>query len=146
MARGVAPLNASTTFSPAPLIAVQTVSPDIFPGYAKNRKALAVNAGFKIFLPVPPNISFPITTPKEIPRATCQRGIVGGSIRGNKRPVTRSPSLILCFLTTANRVSQKNPTTYETKIIGRTMKSPLLNTALRLRGSPDAKLDWYPAL
>ena len=35
-----------------------------------------------------------MTTPKLIPRATCQSGIVGGNVSGNKALVTRKPSLI----------------------------------------------------
>ena len=108
--KGVAPLKPSTGADEAPVTTAQTVSPDILAGKAKNRNARPVRAGLRKFLPVPPNISFPITTPKEMPRATCHRGIVGGRVSGNNRPVTRNPSLILCFLRLANSSSQKNPT------------------------------------
>ena len=65
--------------------------------------------------PVPPKISLPITTPKEIPNATCQSGIVGGTIRENKIEVTKNPSEISCLRTKANNTSQKPPTTKATK-------------------------------
>ena len=52
-----------------------------------------------------------ITMPKEIPKATCHRGMVGGSVSGNNKPLTKKPSLISCFLTIANKTSQKPPTT-----------------------------------
>ena len=41
-----------------------TLFPDIKVGYAKNANALAVSAGFRIFIPVPPKASFPIKTAK----------------------------------------------------------------------------------
>ena len=109
-ASGVAPLKMSTAAYFKCGMTVQTVSPDRFPGYAKNRNALPVNAGFKKFLPVPPKISLPMTTPKEMPMAACQRGIVGGRVKGKSMAVTKTPSLISCFLMVANRISQPNPT------------------------------------
>jgi hypothetical protein len=93
-------------------------------GYEKNKNALPVKAGFKKFRPVPPNTSLPITTPNEIPRATCHKGIVAGRVKGNNRPVTRRPSLILCPRIEAKRISQKNPTPYVTIIIGKTYRNP----------------------
>lgn len=85
-------------------------SPDIRVGYAKNRNARAVSAGLRKFLPVPPNTSLPIITPKVIPTAACQRGIVGGRVNGNSNPVTKNPSFISCPLITAPRNSHASPT------------------------------------
>ena len=50
-----------------------------------------------------------MTTPKEIPTATCHSGMVGGRVRVNSMEVTRKPSLTSWFLTAANSVSQKPP-------------------------------------
>ena len=36
--------------------------------------------------PVPPKTSFPITTPKLMPRATCQRGILGRQNEWKQKP------------------------------------------------------------
>ena len=69
-----------------------TLSPDIQVGYAKNRNALMVNAGFKIFIPVPPKTSLPITTPKITATVSIQSGISIGTINGTNIPVTRYPS------------------------------------------------------
>ena len=80
----VAPLYPST--------AVQTASPLMYAGYAKYKKALPVKAGFRKFFPVPPKISFPITTPKLIPIATIQSGKSGGQLSENKIDVTKNPS------------------------------------------------------
>src|SRR5690554_7230999 len=82
--RAVAPLKPST--------AVHTVSPEICAGYAKYRNARPVSAGFRKFLPVPPNTSLPITTPKVIPRATCHNGMVGGQMSANSTEVTKKRS------------------------------------------------------
>ena len=70
-------------------------------------KARATKAGLKILYPVPPNISLPITTPNVVARATIHNGIVGGMTKGINIPVTRNPSFISCFLTTAKIISQK---------------------------------------
>ena len=86
-------LHPSTSLSFATNNLVQT-SPLIVAGYAKKTKALAVRAGFKKFLPEPPNTSFPITTPNAIPTAACHSGSVAGSVNGYKIPVTRNPSFI----------------------------------------------------
>jgi hypothetical protein len=40
--------------------------PTLKAGYAKNRNARAVKAGFKIFMPVPPKTSLPIITAKAV--------------------------------------------------------------------------------
>ena len=87
-------------------------------GYAKYIKALPVKAGFKKFLPVPPNTSLPITIPKVIPIAACHKGKSGGQLRANKIEETNNPSLISCFLTTAKRISHKIPTANVTAYIG----------------------------
>jgi len=60
--------------------AVHTLSPDIYTGYEKNKKALASKAGLKTLYPVPPKISLPITTPKNVATATIHNGMVGGDI------------------------------------------------------------------
>ena len=78
------------TVSTAPV--TQTLSPDIHVGYAKNKNALIVKAGFKIFIPVPPNTSFPITTPKITAIDSIHSGISTGTINGTNIPVTRYPS------------------------------------------------------
>ena len=62
-------------------------------GYAKKAKALAVNAGFKIFIPVPPKTSFPIKTAKMVEIATIHRGMSIGMVIGIKSPETKKPSL-----------------------------------------------------
>ena len=58
-------------------------------GYAKNAKALVVSATFKTFIPVPPNTSFPITTPKTTAKATIQSGVSIGIIKGINIPETK---------------------------------------------------------
>ncbi len=78
-----------------------------------------MSAGLKMFMPVPPKISLPTITPKAMPSATCQSGMVGGSTSGNSMPVTRKPSLISCLRTTANRASQLPPTANVTSSTGR---------------------------
>ena len=64
-----------------------------------------------MFMPVPPKISLPMTTPKEVAIASCHSGMVGGTISGTSRPVTRKPSLTSCLRTTANTASHTPPTT-----------------------------------
>ena len=64
-----------------------------------------------MFMPVPPNISLPMTTPKEVAMASCQSGMVGGTISGTSRPVTRNPSLTSCLRTIAKIISHTPPTT-----------------------------------
>ena len=56
------------------------------------------------FLPVPPNISFPITIPNVIPKAACHKGRSGGQLRANKTDDTKKPSLISCFLIIAKEI------------------------------------------
>src|SRR5690554_7137566 len=93
-----------------PSTAVHTCSPEIEAGKAKYKNARPVNAGFKKLRPVPPNTSLPITTPKVIPNATCQRGMVAGRVKANSTEVTKKPSLISCLRTDAKTTSQKPPT------------------------------------
>jgi hypothetical protein len=78
-----------------------------------------VSAGLRKFIPVPPKISLPTTTPKEIPMATCQRGVVAGRIRGKSIQVTKNPSLTSCLRTMANNTSQRPPATMVTITMGR---------------------------
>src|SRR5690554_3740429 len=125
--RAVAPLKPST--------AVHTVSPEICAGYAKYRKARPVNAGLRKFLPVPPNTSLPITTPKLIPRATCHKGMLGGQIRANKMEVTKKPSFTSWPRFMANSTSQKPPTTKVTAYTGIKYQKPCQKLSQTLLGS-----------
>ena len=68
---------------------LQILSPLKCAGYAKNANALAVSAGFKIFIPVPPNTSLPITTANITDTANIHNGIEIGIIIGINNPVTR---------------------------------------------------------
>ena len=70
-----------------------------------------MSAGLRKFLPVPPNISLPITRPKVIPIAACHKGKSGGQLNENKIVDTKAPSLISCFLTIAKTASHPIPTT-----------------------------------
>jgi len=88
-ASGVAPEKPSTIPSPFERPSIQILSPDICEGYAKNTNALERRAGFQIFIPVPPNTSFPTITAKITERARIQRGTSTGIIRGISIPVTR---------------------------------------------------------
>ena len=67
----------------------QTLSPDILVGYAKNINALAVKAGFRIFIPVPPKTSLPTTTAKITDNANIQRGTSIGIVSGINIPETK---------------------------------------------------------
>ena len=87
----VAPLEASTP-SILSKPATQTMFPDILVGYAKNKNALAVRATFKIFIPVPPKTSLPITTAKMVAAATIHNGTSAGIIKGISIPETKNPS------------------------------------------------------
>ena len=91
------------------------MSPDQEAGYAKYKNALPVKAGFRKFFPVPPKISLPITRPTLIPKATCHNGASGGQESAKRMVVTNAPSLISCFLITANIISQPIPTMKVTK-------------------------------
>ena len=94
-----------------PLPETQTLSPEMSGAYAKKRKIRAVRAGLRMFIPVPPKISLPTTTPKAMPRATCQSGMSGGSVSGKSSEVTRNPSLISCFARTAEKIASSVPPT-----------------------------------
>ena len=48
-----------------------------------------VNAGFRMFIPVPPKTSLPITTPKITATANIHNGISTGTINGTSIPVTK---------------------------------------------------------
>ncbi len=100
------------------------MSPDIFDGYAKNRNARAKSAGFTIFIPVPPNASFPIKTANAVATPSIQRGISTGTIRGISMPVTKNPSLISCPRMYTKINSTPSPTPYETTISGSTLRNP----------------------
>ena len=71
---------------------IQTLSPDIEVGYAKKRKALAVNAIFTTFIPVPPKISFPMITANAVANPTIHRGTSAGIVSGISIPETKKPS------------------------------------------------------
>jgi len=53
--------------------------------------------------------------PKLIPSATCQSGIVAGSVSANSIEVTRNPSLISWLRVAANSVSQNPPASIVTR-------------------------------
>ena len=55
----------------------------------------------------------------EMPRATCQSGIVAGKMREKSIPVTRKPSFSSCRRTQAKRTSQNQPARNVTSITGR---------------------------
>ena len=63
-----------------------------------------------MFIPVPPNISLPITTPKITATANIHKGISIGTINGTSIPVTKYPSSTSCPFITANKNSTVNPT------------------------------------
>ena len=67
-----------------------------------------------MFIPVPPKISLPMTTPKMIPTATCQSGMSGGRVKGNSSEVTRKPSLISCLRMIEKMASAVPPATIVT--------------------------------
>ncbi|OQC43177.1 MAG: hypothetical protein BWX61_01308 [Bacteroidetes bacterium ADurb.Bin035] len=75
-----------------PLLATHIASPVILAGYAKNKNALVSNAGFRKFIPVPPNTSLPKITAKIVAIASIHNGIVGGTIKAISIPVTKKPS------------------------------------------------------
>jgi len=57
------------------------------------------NAGFNIFIPVPPKTSFPKTTAKNVAMATIHKGMSIGTIIGISIPETKNPSLTSwCFI------------------------------------------------
>jgi len=93
-------------------------------GKQKTKKALAVSAGFKIFIPVPPNTSLPITTANTTDIASIQRGTSTGIIRGINIPETKYPSLTECPLEIAKANSTPSPTAYETIKRGRNFQKP----------------------
>ncbi len=65
-------------------------------------------------MPVPPNTSLASTTPKLMPSAACHSGVVGGSVSGNRMPVTKKPSFTSTLRTIANSTSHDRPTTMVT--------------------------------
>ncbi|MNN80760.1 hypothetical protein D3C81_1975200 [compost metagenome] len=52
----------------------------------------------------------PSTTPKLMPRATCQSGMLGGRVRAKSTEVTKKPSFTSWRRMEANSTSQKPPT------------------------------------
>ena len=79
------------------------------PGRRRTRTPALPKQGSRCCSRCPRRLPFPTTTPNEIPSATCHSGTVGGRISGNSIHVTRNPSLISCFLTTANNASHTPP-------------------------------------
>jgi hypothetical protein len=57
---------------------------------AKNRNALAVSAGFKIFIPVPQKLLLPIITANIVATASIHKGTSMGIISGINMPETKS--------------------------------------------------------
>ena len=88
-----------------------------------------------MFIPVPPKISFPIMTPNAIPNAACHNGMVGGSVNGNKKPVTRKPSFTSWFQTIANATSMNPPTANEKSQMGTKKSAPYNRLAITDVGS-----------
>jgi hypothetical protein len=86
------------------------------------------------FIPVPPNTSFAMTTPKLIASAACHSGVVGGRISGKRMPVTKKPSLTSILRTTANSTSQVRPTTIVTMYSGRKYIAPCTTLSRKLAG------------
>ena len=84
-----------------------------------------VKAGFKIFIPVPPNTSLPITTPKTTATDNIHNGVSTGTINGTNIPVTKYPSSTSCPFITAKINSTKRPTPYETITNGNTFTIPI---------------------
>jgi len=70
-----------------------------------------VNAGFKIFIPVPPKTSLPKITPKITAITSIQIGVSIGIISGTSIPVTKYPSSTSCPLIVAKTNSTPRPTT-----------------------------------
>ena len=68
-----------------------------------------VRAGFKIFIPVPPKTSLPMTTPKITATANIHSGVSIGTINGTNIPVTKYPSSTSCPLITAKINSTIRP-------------------------------------
>ena len=106
----MAPLNPAGVTPVSDRPAIHTLSPESCDGYAKYKKALPVKAGLRKFFPVPPKTSLPITIPKVMPMAACHKGKSGGQLRAKRIEDTKSPSLISCLRTTANKISHKIPT------------------------------------
>ncbi len=73
-------------------VRTQTVFPDIWVGYAKNKNARVTRATLKIFMPVPPKTSLAKITAKAVATAIIQRGVSTGTIKGINIPVTKKPS------------------------------------------------------
>ena len=97
-------------------------------------------------MPTPPNISLPITTPKDVAIATCHNGMVGGIINGISAHVTKNPSLIECFLTTANKTSQNPPAINAVIRIGKMEPIPIQKFSKTERSIPDTLAACQPIL
>ena len=115
-------------------------------GKAKYIKALAVKAGLNIFVPTPPNISFPIIIPKLVPIKTCHKGTSGGIVRGISAQLTKNPSLTSCFLIIAKVSSQIAPATKVAIKIGKTYPKPKIVFASNPRSISMANAFRYPIL
>lgn len=131
---------------PSPLLrpAIQILSPEICDGYAKKTNALDSSAGFQMFIPVPPNTSFPTITANATDSARIQSGTSTGIISGISIPDTRKPSLTSWPLICAAANSIPRPTTYDTIISGRTLMNPKKNISQNPIVPPIARLCWYP--
>ena len=89
---GVAAVKPSASLFPRPStcsVLTQTASPLIFVGHAKKRNARATSAGLKMFIPVPPKISFAKITENATATASIQSGVPTGTTRGMSIPETR---------------------------------------------------------
>jgi len=65
-----------------------------------------------------------MNTPNAVPSATCQRGMVGGRVKGIRKPVTKKPSLISCPRITAKATSMAPPTAKQVMKIGKKYNDP----------------------
>ena len=111
---GVAQVKVSGRVLPRPKnvsLATHTASPDIFVGYEKKRNARVMSATLKMFIPVPPKISLPITTAKATATASAHSGQPTGMMRGMMIPDTRKPSWISSPFHCAQANSMPRPTT-----------------------------------
>src|SRR6056297_762372 len=85
-------------------------------------KARAAIAGLKRFAPKPPKAILAKIIPNEIPTATIQSGVFGGSERANISPVTRAASDIRPPFFLAKSHSEKQAKSTETPITSKLLK------------------------
>ena len=86
------------------------------------------------FMPVPPNTSLAMITPKAMATAACQSGVVAGRMRGNSRPVTKKPSLTSTRRITEKVTSIPSPTSIVTIYRGKKYTAPCAKLSSMLAG------------